>query len=187
VPETFFRRRLPQKTNDPIGRRGSFRSARERLNALLDGDHRLILANDLLFQFLLHWEEFLHLFCSMRFSGTPVHFDTMCMISSPVTMTSRSSRCFRHPFKIRSSLSLVCCRNLATPQPFIILRFDRRFFLGADRLDIFLDLFHIRRPSHRVDACRAPASSMTSMALSGRKRPVIYRSESRTAASSASS
>src|SRR5712671_1842535 len=34
---------------------------------------------------------------------------------------------------------------------------------------------------------RAPASSMTSIALSGRKRPVIYRSESRTAASSASS
>src|SRR6266481_2707501 len=31
----------------------------------------------------------------------------MCMISSPVTMTSRSSRCSRHPFKIRSSLSLV--------------------------------------------------------------------------------
>ena len=35
---------------------------------------------------------------------------------------------------------------------FIILCFDRSFFLGADRLDIFLDLFHIRRPSHRVDA-----------------------------------
>src|SRR5258705_9463375 len=34
---------------------------------------------------------------------------------------------------------------------FIILRFDRRFFLGADRLDIFLDLFYIRRPSHGVD------------------------------------
>src|SRR4029077_19675661 len=30
--------------------------------------------------------------------------------------------------------------------------FDCRFFLGADRLDLFLDLFHIRRPSHRVDA-----------------------------------
>jgi pentapeptide repeat protein len=35
---------------------------------------------------------------------------------------------------------------------FIILGFDCRFFLGADRLDIFLDLFQIRRPSHRVDA-----------------------------------
>src|SRR6516164_9410763 len=34
---------------------------------------------------------------------------------------------------------------------------------------------------------REPASSMTSMALFGRKRPLIYRSESRTAASSASS
>src|SRR6516225_6066921 len=36
---------------------------------------------------------------------------------------------------------------------FIILGFDCRFFLGADRLDVFLDLFHIRRLSHRVDAC----------------------------------
>jgi hypothetical protein len=27
------------------------------------------------------------------------------------------------------------------------LCFDRRFFLGADGLDIFLDLFQIRRPS----------------------------------------
>ena len=34
---------------------------------------------------------------------------------------------------------------------------------------------------------RAPASSTTSMALSGRNRPVMYRSESREAASSASS
>src|ERR1700730_9675742 len=35
---------------------------------------------------------------------------------------------------------------------FIILAFDRHFFLGANRLHIFLDLFHIQRPSHRVDA-----------------------------------
>src|SRR6266446_3054801 len=42
----------------------------------------------------------------MRFSGTPVHLDTMCMMSSPVTTTS-SSRCSRHPFKICSSSSLV--------------------------------------------------------------------------------
>jgi Domain of unknown function (DUF4440) len=30
-------------------------------------------------------------------------YGQQCMISSPVTMTSRSSRCSRHPFKIRSS------------------------------------------------------------------------------------
>src|SRR5258705_273332 len=36
---------------------------------------------------------------------------------------------------------------------FIILRFDRRFFLSADRLDILLDLLDIRWPSHRADAC----------------------------------
>src|SRR3984893_8351069 len=44
----------------------------------------------------------------MRFSGTPVHLDTMCMMSSPVTTTSRSSRCSRHPFNFCSSLSVVC-------------------------------------------------------------------------------
>jgi hypothetical protein len=36
---------------------------------------------------------------------------------------------------------------------FKILCFDRLFFLGADRLDSFLDLFHIRRPGHSVNAC----------------------------------
>jgi hypothetical protein len=30
------------------------------------------------------------------------------------------------------------------------LCFDRRFFLGADRLDLFLNLFYIRRPSQYI-------------------------------------
>src|SRR5271165_1796077 len=121
----------------------------------------------------------------MRFSGTPVHFDTMCMISSPVTMTSRSSR---HPSKIRSSLSLVCFSESRNAPAF-----SKSWALIASSFSerIVSMFFSISFTSGgRVIAlmrARAPASSMTSIALSGRKRPVIYRSESRTAASNASS
>ena len=35
---------------------------------------------------------------------------------------------------------------------FIVLCFDRYFFLSANRFDISFDLFHIWRLSYRVDA-----------------------------------
>ena len=35
LSKSFVEKLKPRKMNDPIGRRGSFRSARERLNALL--------------------------------------------------------------------------------------------------------------------------------------------------------
>src|SRR5271165_5593792 len=105
-----------QEMNDPIERRGSFRSARERLNALLMAITASSWPMTCCFSSSSILRSFCASFCSMRFSGTPVHFDTMCMISSPATMTSRSSRCSRHSFKIRSSLFLACCsesRNAA--------------------------------------------------------------------------
>src|SRR5271166_2602035 len=70
---------------------------------------------------------------------------------------------------------------------FKILGFDRRFFLGADRLDLFLSRFYIRRPSHRVDACTRARFVHDIDGLIRQETPVIYRSESRTAASNASS
>src|ERR1700756_2314900 len=86
----------PIKMNDPIGRRGSFRSARERLNALLMAITASSWPMTCCLSSSSMLRSFCASFCSMRLSGTPVHFDTMCMISSPVTMTSRSSRCSRH-------------------------------------------------------------------------------------------
>ena len=48
--------------NDPIGRRGSFRSARERLNALLMAITASSWPMTCSFQLLLHVEEFLRFF-----------------------------------------------------------------------------------------------------------------------------
>src|SRR5712664_3070006 len=98
----------PRKMNDPIGRRGSFRSARERLNALLTAITASSWPMTCCFSSSSILRSFCASFCSIRFSGTPVHFDTMWTISSPVTTTSRSTRSSRHSFKIRPNLSCVC-------------------------------------------------------------------------------
>ena len=47
--------------NEPIGRRGSLRSARDRLK-LSYGDDRFVLADDLAFQLVFHFQEFLRFF-----------------------------------------------------------------------------------------------------------------------------
>src|SRR5271165_1725670 len=68
---------------------------------------------------------------------------------------------------------------------FIILSFDRTSFSTRIVAICFSISFTSGGRVIELMRARAPASSMTSIALSGRKRPVIYRSESRTAASSA--
>ena len=56
---------------------------------LADGDDRFVLADDLALELAFHREQLLRSpACSMRWSGTPVHFETTCMMSSSVTMTS---------------------------------------------------------------------------------------------------
>ena len=52
----------PKKTKDPIGRRGSFRSARDRLKALLMAITASSWPMTRSFQLLLHFEEFLRFF-----------------------------------------------------------------------------------------------------------------------------
>src|SRR6476620_11719648 len=59
---------------DPIGRRGSFRSARERLNALLMAITASSWPMTCCFSSSSMLRSFRASFCSMRFSGTPVHF-----------------------------------------------------------------------------------------------------------------
>ena len=55
-----------------------------------------------------------------------------------------------------------------------ILRLDRGFLVGPDLLDLLLDFLHVGRTRHgALMRARAPASSITSIALSGRKRPVM--------------
>ena len=110
-------------------------------------------------------------FCSMRWSGTPVNLLTMCMMSSSVTITSFSSRCSRQSERIFSSRSLAC---------FSVSRSEAAF---SKSCALMAASFSTRMSSisfsisftsgGRVMApmrARAPASSITSMALSGRNR-----------------
>src|SRR6516225_5886087 len=130
----------PIKMNEPIGRRGSFRSARERRNALLTAITASSWPMTCSFSSSAMLSSFCASFCSMRFNGTPVHFDTMWMISPPVTTTSRPTPFCRRPFAIRSQLFRVCFS-------------ESRNAAAFSRLDLSLYLFYIRGPGHAVDAC----------------------------------
>src|SRR5271169_2276958 len=52
----------PRKMNDPDWATWIFQIGPGASQRLADGDHRLVLANDLLFELLLHFEEFLRFF-----------------------------------------------------------------------------------------------------------------------------
>ena len=142
---------------------------------LADSDNRFILTNHLALEFALHGERAsASPACSMRESGTPVHLETTCMISSSVTRTSFSSLLIRHSERIVLEAILGLFLTVTQGGRFLeILRLDGSFLIDADLLRSAP-----RYPSHWADAssprcARAiPASSITSMALSGRKRPV---------------
>ena len=164
----------PRKINEPIGRRGSFRSARERRSAL----EIAITASSCPITLLLSSSSILRSFsvsfCSIRCNGTPVTFETMCIMSSPVTVTCLSSRSSRHRAKIVSSFSLVCFSLSRSPAAFSksCALIASSFSMRMTSISLF-DFFHVGRSRHRVDARARPASSITSIALSGRNRPVM--------------
>ena len=164
----------PRKMKEPIGRRGSLRSARERRSALEIATTASSCPTTFPFSSVSICSSFSVSFCSIRCSGTPVTFETTDIISSAVTTTSFSSRSSRHSAKIVSSLSLVCfslSRRLAA--------FSKSCALIAASFSprITSIFFSISFTSGgRVMAlmrARAPASSMTSIALSGKNLPVI--------------
>ena len=162
----------PRKIKEPIGRAGSFKSARERRRALLMAVTASSWPITRVFNSSSIASSLAVSFCSIRCSGTPVHLDTICIMSSSVTTTSRSSRCWRHCSRIfsRSSLAFFSLSRKAAA-------FSKSWALIAASLSvriasIFCSISLIS--GGRVIApmrARAPASSMTSMALSGRKRP----------------
>ena len=144
----------PRKMNEPIGRRGSLRSARERRSALQMAMTASSWPMTLPLQFALPSRAASgSSACSMRLSGTPVHFETTCMMSSSVTKTSFSSRLFA-PFG-QDALQLVLGLLFLVAQGgglFEILGLDRGFLAAADFLDLVLDLLHVGRAGHRADA-----------------------------------
>src|SRR6185503_11172960 len=71
--------------------------------------------------------------------------------------------------------------------PLELLQRDRLVLLLLELLDLLLELLDVGGETMDCRRTRAPASSITSIALSGRKRPLMYRLDRSTHASSASS
>ena len=92
-------------------------------------------------------------FCSIFWSGTPVTFEMMCIMSSAVTSTSFSSRCSRHSVENALQLFLGLLFLVAQRGGFFeILRLDRGFLVDADLFDLLFDFLDVGRPRHGVDA-----------------------------------
>ena len=163
----------PRKMNEPIGRRGSFRSARERRSALLMAVTASSWPMTDFFSSPSMARSLRVSFWSMRASGMPVHLEMTWRISSSPTTTSFSSRWVRHSDMIFSSLSRACFSLSRSPAAFskscalIAASFCPRISSISTSRDFTSGgrvMFWMR--------ARAPASSITSMALSGKKRPV---------------
>ena len=56
---------------------------------------------------------------------------------------------------------------------FEVLLGNGGFLLLVELLDLGVDLLEVGRPGHGLETNAAPASSMTSMALSGKQRPLM--------------
>ena len=110
----------------------------------------------------------------MRWSGTPVTFEMMCIMSSAghdhFLLFALFAPFGQNGIELFLGLLFLVAKRGGLLE---ILCFDRRFLLHADFFDFLLDILHVRRPVMALMRARAPASSMTSIALSGRKRPVI--------------
>ena len=166
----------PRNTNEPIGRFGSFRPARVRRTAFaiaVIARSWLMTSLPSSFSMLIRrsasaW--------SRRFSGMPVILETVSAITSSSTIPpdSREFSRSRHSRWISSfflpSLNDWSRRSAArskswpaTASSFSLLRRAISVSMSRRSGGAVIDLMRTR----------APASSMTSIALSGRKRPVM--------------
>ena len=164
----------PSNANVPIGRFGSFKSARDRRSAL----HKAVTASRWPITTRDNSSSIARSFCaspcSMRLSGIPVHLATTCMMSSSSTFTRFSSRVVFHALKNDSSFSLACfslSRIAAAPSKScsLIARSLRVLISSISTSSCFTSGGRVIAPMR----AREPASSITSMALSGRNRPVM--------------
>ena len=80
--------------NEPMGRLGSCRPARERRTALAMAVDGLVLADDALVQALLEVQQPRLLALEHLVDGMPVHFETTAAMSSSVTSSRRNEPCF---------------------------------------------------------------------------------------------
>ena len=143
----------PSKANVPMGRRGSFRSARERRRALHKARDGFALADDDLLHFRLR-------------PGATAAFRPAPFLQAGCRSTSRPrAECLPRP---PSRASPRGWRAIPSNrfEPFLgllflvphgggalkILVLDRAFLLGLDLLDVGLEPFDLRRAGHRANA-----------------------------------
>ena len=163
----------PRKRKEPIGRFGSFRSARERRSALEIAITASSWPITRLFSSSSIFSSFSVSFCSIRCSGTPVHFETTAMISSSSTTTIFSSELARHAFSVSSSSFFAFFSSSRSAAAFSksCSEIAATFCRLIDSIRFSASLIDGGRVIVPIRA-RAPASSSTSIALSGRKRAV---------------
>ena len=143
----------PRKMNEPVGRFGSLIPARARRIAF----ETATIAVSWPITRLCSSSSIRTSFCdsasvSLK-TGIPVHIETMSAISSSPISGCSSSASLRQ----RSSSSFFFCvsfRSLSRSDGGLLelLGLDRRFLVGADGLDLLLELAVARRRGHRPDA-----------------------------------
>ena len=178
----------PKNRNDPIGLLGSLSPTLPRLMALATADTASSWPTTLLWRIS---SSFLKRSLSSSlsfFTGILVQLDITAAISSPVTKSSLSSLCSF----ISSSIFSICFLSLVCFF-FIAPAFSYSSFLMASSFSFSKALsfssasLRLGESEYTSSLIREAASSIRSIALSGRKRSLIYLVESLTAASKASS
>ena len=142
----------PRKTNEPIGRFGSFRSARERRSALLIAVTASSWPMTRCFHVGFHREElrgFLLLHPLERHAGH-LRDDVHHVVGGHEHFLLFP---FFAPFGQNALEFFLGLLFLVAQRRgfFEILRFDRGFLFDANLFDFFFDFLHVRRPRHGVD------------------------------------
>ena len=164
----------PRKRKVPIGRFISFNPDRERRIALV----RTLIASPWPITLPANSSSIfirrILSFSSIRERGIPVILETTSAISSSVTLGSLVSRCLSHSFLTLSSFSTNASSLSRNSTAFSNSWFSIQTFLSRTTKSISFWIFFISG-DWVVSRKRTlePASSITSIALSGRKRSVI--------------
>ena len=159
----------PSSAKAPIGRMGSLRSARERRSALLKASTASLwpmIVSSSVFSML---RSFLISSFSIRCRGMPVHLEITCMMSSSEITTRLSALAAFHSSMEVSRFSLACFSSsrMAAARSKSCSLIASSFFSLISSILCSSSLISGGRVIVLMRA-REPASSMTSIALSGR-------------------
>jgi hypothetical protein len=162
----------PRKMNEPAGRFGSFRPERVRRMELRDRADRVLLPDDALVELASMRRSFCVSSSVSLNTGMPVQLrqdlGDVLLIEGEDGVHAVGL-----PLLLASGLALeeLLLRVAQGGGLLEVLLVDRRLLGLADALGLLLEVLQVRRGGEPADAqARLPASSMRSIALSGRKR-----------------